>query len=459
MSVIPSDDAASARESPDTGSARESPVLIVDDDELFLSLFSRQLARRGLTVEPSSRLEDALDVQSRLRPAVIIADHDMPDTSAVRTITRFREADPTASLVVLSGHIDVRDTVLALRAGADDVLTKPPDLELVLSAIERGVRRATLARRERMTAPLAGDVYGLLDGSGPAQRLVRQVEQLAMRDLLVLIVGEAGTGRRAVAELLHHLSLQASGPFTSIAMNRRQDRELVEALASAQVALEAPDTAAGTWFFDDVGLMRPDVQRQLLRTVEAIAHVQHRGQMPHRLVACTQRDLAADVRHQRLDASLLPRLGAVTLAVPSLRERGPSAIVSLATRVLERRRIELGSGPSRLSSDACAMLGALAWPGNFPQLRSVIEEAAVRAADADRLAVEHLMPALRPVEPSDVETSQSTDWSLRGMERRHIAAVLRFTNGHRSRAAQLLGIARATLYNKLADLGLDDAPE
>jgi DNA-binding NtrC family response regulator len=428
----------------------------MDDDHEFLAVFSRQLLQRGFAVQCATSLEAALELQSETRPAAVLLDHAMPGTTAVASLERLRRADPTACLIVLSGEIDVPQTVQSLRAGAEDVMTKPPVMDLVLAALDRGLRRTELLRRQRWALPMAGDAYGLLDGSVIAQRLLRQIEQVAMRGLPVLLIGEAGTGRRALAQMIHHLSPQSGEPFVSMAMQHRSDQELREALASAADTVRTGGNTGATWFLDDVGLLSGGVQAQLEQFLQALDHANgpDRGiNLRHRVITSTSRDLHQDARDRRLAVALMQRLSGVPVAVPALRERGATAIADLANRVLELLRIDAGCGPSRFHPDAVSMLAAMAWPRNVPQLRAVVADAVARAGDTDTVQVMHLVHSLRP--PGTEPDTAGDDWSLHRMEQRHVAAVLAMTDHHRTKAAQLLGISRTTLYKKIAELGLE----
>jgi len=439
-------------------SATPASLLLVDDDREFLAVLSRQLQHRGFVVQSASSLDAALELQAETRPAAILLDHAMPGTTAVASLERLRQADPTACLIVLSGEIDVPETVQALRAGAEDVMTKPPVIELVLASLDRGLRRTEVLRRQRWALPMAGDAYGLLDGSVMTQRLLRQIEQVAMRSLPVLLIGEAGTGRGALAQMIHHLSPQAERPFVSVAMQYRSEQEIREALASAEESVRSGANPGATWFFDDIGMLSPPVQSQLehfLTALDTANGPRRDAGLRHRVITSTERDLHQDARDRRLTASLTHRLGGVPILVPALRERGALAIADLAGRVLERLRIDAGCGPSRLHPDAVSMLAAMAWPRNVPQLRAVIADAVVRAGEADVVEVSHLVPSLRP--PGSGQESTNDEWSLHRMEQRHVAAVLAMTDHHRTRAAQLLGISRTTLYKKIAELGLEGA--
>lgn len=446
-------------------------VLLVDDNEQFLVSMARLLTHRGYVVETASSLSAALELQHGSRPAAVLLDHAMPGTTSVQSLTQLRAADPTVCILVLSGEIDVPQTVDAIHAGADSVLTKPPDLDMLFAALERGLRHTSRLRRDSIALAMARDTHGFLNGSPAAQRLLRQIEQVALRDMTVLLVGESGTGRRALAEMIHRLSRQSRGAFTSIAMSKRSETELLSVLAGARREVHRMREVPGTWFLNDMGLMSSAVQTAVLQLIEVIAETTAGSEQPPlrpRLVVSTQRDLYLDSQEKRLSGSMLSALRCIPIAVPALRERGPLAIMMLADSILERWRIDIGIGPTKFDDDARSMLGAFPWPRNVGQLQDVVVQSAFRAGERDTISLADIMPSLRPNTSGDVANgggvadgvpsgSNDEDWSLQAMERRHIAAVLAMTDGHRTRSARLLGVSRTTLYKKIEELGLGDS--
>lgn len=338
-----------------------TPLLLVDDNEQFLLSMARLLTHRGYVVETATSLNAALELQRSSRPAAVLLDHAMPGTTSVQSLTQLRAADPTVCLLVLSGEIDVPQTVDAIHAGADSVLTKPLDLDMLFAALERGLRRTSQLRRDSMTLAMVRDTHGFLNGSSAAQRLLRQIEQVALRDMTVLLVGEAGTGRRALAEMIHRLSRQSQGAFTSIAMGQRSETELLSVLAGARQEVYRMREVPGTWFLNDMGLMSSRVQTAVLHLIQVIAETTVGSEQPPlrpRLVVSTQRDLYLDSQEKRLSSTMLNALRCIPIAVPALRERGPLAIMMLADSILERWRIDIGVGPTRFDVDARSMLGA-----------------------------------------------------------------------------------------------------
>jgi len=407
-------------------------VLVVDDDDLLARLLCAQLASRGFEVVRAASAEEGMAAIDRSPPDAVVLDHGLPGISGLEVLATLHDRGSPLAVIMLSGSIDVPSTVAALRNGAEDVLLKPANLEHLSLALERGIARVRLVRSHRLQGTQVADPYGVFDDSPQMQRLLRSAEGLSRSTLPLLIIGEAGTGKRVVADLLHHLSPVAGGPFVTVACTGRVGDELHDVLVGAADGSAGgvlASAAGGTLFLDDIEVLGERTQSLLLQVIQE-RPPEERGQRGPaapgvRLIVATRRDLSSDVRHGVMRMELYQRLAVVPLVVPSLRHRG-----------------------------AAALLASQEWPGNVPQLRAVLDEAFAHALDAPEIAVEHVRPALTRhlgAPPADEGTS---DLSLRAAERRHIARVLAHAGGHRTRAAQLLGITRTTLYKKIEEYGL-----
>lgn len=434
-----------------TGSATSGDpirLLVIDDDADFLRLLVRQLEIRGHVVHGALSLDAGLALLASDPVDGVILDHGLPGHTSGESLLALRNADPTITIVVLSGDIDVAAVAAAVRLGAEDVQMKPPNLELLQAALERGLERTSLLRARRAMTPLLVDPFGVFDNSAVMQRALRQVERCAMHDLPLLLVGEPGTGRRTLAEIAHQLSRRSAEPLVTINMANRPADQLDEALRG----LREGSTRRAV-LLQDFSLVGTAQQRLLLDIVS------HRtaGAPTYRVVVTTGRDLGADVQQGLLMAGLFQQLATIPVHVPALRERGHEAIAALAERTRQRLWIELGNGPEGFTETATSLIGSLSWPGNVPQLRAVVEDAFARATDAAAIDVPHMTAALTAHGLTATSGNAAPqDWTLREAERRHVAAVLAVTGHNRAQAARLLGITRTTLYKKIAEFGLGD---
>jgi DNA-binding NtrC family response regulator len=413
-------------------SAEAARILIIDDEPAFARVLAAQLEARGHQVTVMADGAAAIEAYPALSPDVVVLDLAMPWLDGFAVLGSLRELDPAACVILLSGVVDVPATVRALRMGAQDVLTKPVDHELLNAAITKGLQHARLMQANQFAKAQAPDPYGFLDDSPAMRRVIRSAENLAGISAPVLITGELGTGKRFVAEMLHQLSKHADRPFVRIAGDGTGAAELLDALHGS----------GGTLFVQNISVMPPDFQRLLMSTLP---------RSEFRVIASTERDLGGDARSGKLDAELYHRLGAFPLHVPSLRSRGEAAIRALAARMIQQQRFAIGCGPTRLADEALAMLASADWPGNIRQLREVIVEAFDAAQHDEVLGASHLRDVLaRSGLTGGSDHGDQHEQSLEQIEKRHIARVLAQSGGNRSEAARILQITRTTLYKKIS---------
>lgn len=425
-------------------------VLLLDDDVVLLRLLSRQLTSRGFEIVAHSDAKEALDAVSRYPIDAAVLDYSLDGTTGLDVLNRLNQIDPTIAVVMLSGTIDVLSAVEAIRRGADDVLLKPPEIEILQARLDTGLERTAQLRAQRLLSAQVSDPYGIMDPSTPMRRLRQQLDHAASRDFPLLLVGEPGAGKRAIAEMAHRLSLQASGRLFTVGVADRTADEVDAALTHVHHELTqivgAPGArAAHSLLLDDVGVLASSTQQLIAHLLDAPGLA--------RIIVTTGRNLADDARGGLLSTTLHQRLAVLPIAVPSLRERGSNAIGALAMRILEQLRTEGGEGPDAFEAAALDWITTCSWPGNVPQLRDVISAGFVRAGTGPQLRLAHLASAF-PGRDGVGRAADEDDWSLQSAERRQIAAVLQMVSHNRSQAARLLGITRTTLYKKMAEYGL-----
>ena len=445
----------------DATATDETRVLLIDDDENVGRMLAYTLEDIGHSVTVMTDGEEALAKYAELAPDVVVVNLWMPKMNGMQILAELQARDPATSVILLSGNIDVRTTVRALRAGAEDVQTKPVDLELLRAAIDRGIARSRQIRTNRVANIQLADPYGFFDDSPAVRQLLHMLERLSRSSVPARIVGEAGTGKRIVAEMLHQLSPRASRTFVRIARAEQDIRDLHQPFNGISVersqlgdATLLATAKGGTIFVDEVAELSHAEQTQLLTLLGGTAGVPDSASV--RIVAATAHDLGEDVRTGRVLFDLYQRLAPLPLVVPSLRTRGDGAIRNLATRIVVAQRYSRGRGPLRIADSALSLLISLEWPGNVPQLRAVLNEAFFLALDSDEMTTAHLRGVIeRSGMSPPAEDSAPQDQTLESVERRHIAQILVLTGGHRTDAARLLGITRTTLYKKMYEYGLD----
>ena len=363
-----------------------------------------------------------------------------------------------AGIAVVVGGVDAsRSRVAALRQGAQDCLARPYDADELLPVLERAAQTAFRGRElASLRAVLGGHAESVLIGRSPAmQRLRELVQRAAGSRSTVVIAGEAGTGKELVARTIHALSDASRGPCLLVECTGRDTGSLEAELfgtggdgahpASRGVLARA---CGGTVILDDATALPPALQTRLLRVLQERALGGGTDTAEFRLLV-TVREERTPLGSQPPRYDLLGRAGVFSIAIPPLRDRR-SDIPLLASHFRERFARDTSSTAPALAPDVVASLIGYEWPGNVRQLEHYVGRLMLMAPGA-RASFDAPSPSLGPnaSPPSLVEAARAAHWTLDDLEREYITRVLDEERGHQSRAAQLLGIDRRTLYRKL----------
>ncbi len=440
-------------------------ILIVDDDAALLSSLSRYFERNNFEVLQALTGSEGAEMYEVHRPDVIILDLHLPDMHGLSLLEQLR--DKGATVIMLTGNGDIPIAVQAVQAGAENFLTKPVDLDHLGAVVERALEKARL-KRVQMHQSEIGDKMSLkaLGGSPMMKALAAHIERLAESDrTTVLLLGESGTGKGWVAERIHRLSPRGKGPFVEIncatltgtflesELFGHEKGAFTDAKAMKRGLFEIAD--GGTLFLDEIINLDVNLQPKLLKVLESRTFRRVGGtreiEVDVRLIAASNRDLQQAVAQNGFREDLFYRLNVVPLELPPLRKRSRSDIAELAGRIFTDLHREFPRGPRQISPDALGLLVRYQWPGNVRELRNILERARIVAGDQESLEPSHL--------PADVRSPSSGEPpgeppSMKTLELRHIERVLLYTGGNRTRAAEVLGISRATLHNKIKKYGL-----
>ena len=441
-------------------------ILLIDDDADVLRAVGDYFDKIGFEVGRADAAEAGFEAFDRMRPDVVILDLHLPDIGGLEVLERLRSLG--GSVILLTGQGDVETAVRAMQLGAEHFLTKPVDLGHLAAATARVCDKIHLARENALLRARGREPEGLESlGVSPAIReLGRQVELLSASERsTVLLTGESGTGKGWVARVIHHLSPRASGPFVEVncgglsatflesELFGHEKGAFTDANERRQGLFELADR--GTIFLDEIGDLAPELQPKLLKVLETKTFRRLGGTremtVDVRLVAATNRDLVAEVRTGRFREDLYYRLSVMPLRLPAVRDRSRDDRLALLTRILSDLAPQMPGCPSATSAEALDRLLSAPWPGNVREMRNVIERAMILARGAGQIGVEHLPADLRKGGGERRHQPQA----LAEVERLHIEKTLKFHGGNRTRAAQELGISRATLINKIKVYGLD----
>ncbi len=446
-------------------------VLLVDDEPAVLRVLARFFEREGWEVSTATSGEEGVAVYEARAPDLVFLDLDLPGLSGLRILEVLVARG--ATVIMLTGHGEVSVAVEAMQLGAESFLTKPVDFTHVGPAAERAVEKVQLRRTNRILAErLADRAPPSSLGASPAMREVaRQVELIsASADTSVLLLGESGTGKTFVAQMIHARSPRGRAPFVEIncaglsatflesELFGHEKGAFTGASEMKRGLFEVADR--GTIFLDEIGDLSPDLQPKLLKVLETRAFRRLGGTREItadvRLVAATNRDLQAEVKAGRFREDLFYRLSVFPILLPPLRDRSRQDLLELAHRTLAEMRPRHPSSPSELTPAALELLVGHAWPGNVRELRNVLERALVLAAGSDAIGAEHLPADLRAAGAPRAARDEGAALTLAEVERRHIERTLWSAGGNRTLAAERLGISRATLHVKIKQYGMQD---
>lgn len=437
-------------------------VLLVDDEPQVRTVVRRILESRGYLVEEVTTCRAAEDLVRREPPDIAILDYELPDGDALKLLPRLRAVDPNLPAVILTGQGSIDLAVRAIQEGADHFLTKPVDLATLRVVVERLLEQRRAQRRLRAhddrRARVEVDPFAC--ASDAIRRVAEQAHRIAASDSSVLIQGETGAGKGALARWLHDHGPRATEPFVAINCAGLA-RELIEselfghvkgAFTGAVVAKTGLFDVAhrGTVFLDEIGDIDLAVQPKLLKALEE-KQIRPVGDVADhavdiRLLAATHQDLAALVREKRFRSDLYFRISTVPLTLPPLRDRVDDIPV-LARQMLDRLAADLGRPPVQVAPETLALLQRYLWPGNIRELRNVLERGLL-LSEGPVLAPGDLRFEAGVAGPPDVGNDLLT---LKELERQHVERVLRLEGGRVADAAKRLGIPRSSLYQKIKE--------
>jgi len=443
-------------------------VLVVDDEPSARSGLERLLQQEGFSVKTAADGAIALKVAAEFAPDVVVTDLKMPRMDGIALLRLLREQDDGIPVIVATAFGDVSSAVTAMRAGADDYLTKPIDIDALVLSIERTTERRALRveaenlRRQAREQEGEG-LRGLIGTSAAMQNVYRVARQVAGSRATVLITGESGTGKGELARAIHALSPRAKAPFIALHCTALAESLLESELfghekgsftgAERRRTGRFEQADGGTLFLDEIGEISPLLQVKLLRVLQERTFERVGGnevvKVDVRVLAATNRDLAKEVREGRFREDLYYRLNVVRIEMPPLRLRGGDAVV-LANHFLNRFAEENHSAARTFTERARIKIARHRWPGNVRALENAIERAVV-LADGTQIDEADLPFESEPDVQGGVRIPGST---MAEIERHAILATLEATSGSTSKAAEILDISVRTIQYRLHEYGL-----
>lgn len=442
----------------------KAKILLIEDDPAVRHGMAAFLRANDLNVEEADTCRDALAKFREVGHDVVVADYSLPDGNSLEILSQIKKWSEDTPFIILTAHGSIDLAVRAIKEGAEQFLTKPVESKALLVLVRRLLQQRRLRNRQEV---VVRQQRGALDPFQGTSTAIRALEDQARRmlewDSPILVLGQTGAGKGVLARWIH-----ANGPRSEEAFVNLNcaglTRELLEselfgfekgaftgAVNAKQGLLEVGHR--GVIFLDEIGDMDPAIQPKLLKALEEktfrrLGDVRDRH-VDVRLIASTNLDLEEAVKAKKFRDDLYYRVSTLTLRIPPLRER-PEDIPVLAKAILDGICGRMGKDPVELRPDAEALLLNYSWPGNIRELANVLERAMI-LQQGERLEASDLgLPGRASYGPDQSDALLS----LREMERQHIERVLTKTGGNVTDAAQILGMARRTLYDRMKGLGI-----
>jgi two-component system response regulator HydG len=449
-------------------------VLIVDDESSNLESLGKTFEREGWRVALARSGAEALDALRRERASVVVTDLMMPGMSGEELLRAVKTLAPETEVVLMTAYGTVEVAVAAMKLGAYDFITKPVKRHAIVKSVRQALEKASLVAENRALkarlAELAPGVGGLMGDAPRFRAVLETLRQAAPTSATVLLGGESGTGKELAARLVHDLSQRAAGPFVPINCAAIPEGLLESELfgyekgaftgAASRKEGRFERAHGGTLFLDEVGEMSPAVQVKLLRFLQDGVLERVGGTEPLRVdvrvVAATNKDLAAEVKAGRFREDLFYRLDVVSVRLPPLRERRED-VLALASFFLRRVAESLPKHVTGFSPAAAAALEGYVWPGNVRELQHAVERAVILSR-GEVIERDDLPEAIRAASPQPEAGALASGAApiaiplgtpMEEVERIVIRRTLEQTRGDKNLAAQILGIAARTIYRKL----------
>ena len=443
--------------------AAKAMIGVIEDDPALQELLVEELEAEGYKVMAWGSVEAFKKSVTPLD--LVISDIRLPGLSGLSLLESLKNEDNSPALLLITAFGTVDQAVDALKQGADDFLTKPLDVEHLLLSVKRILEHRSLQRELKRYRQQQKGPGGLVGQSPSMRKLYDQIERIAPADGSVLITGESGTGKELVAKALHQLSDRAEQSFQAVncagipadLMESEFFGHAAGAFTGAQKKRQGllKQADGGTLLLDEIGEMPMALQAKLLRvlqegTIRAVGSDEEET-VNVRILAATHQDLEQQVEDGRFRQDLFYRLETFSLRVPPLRERGED-IERLANYFLQQLQKSSDKTVRSISPAALEQLYSYRFPGNVRELQNAIERAFTFSRD-DKIAVEDLPQRILDSE-HEPDVEYDTEWpTLDEYQNQYIRKVLAHAEGNKSKAAEILGVTRRTLYRWLEQHG------
>ncbi len=439
-----------------SGSISRERILVVDDSAATREVLQRNLSSKGYHIFTASDVEEAFHILGKEKFDLVITDLKMPKISGLELIKYVRENLANSGIMMITGYPSINGAVDAMKSGAEEYLVKPFTDEELFSTVERVLDK--LHKRHLVnSAVVLAKKHGIIGQSKPMQEIFRLIDKATSTDAIVLISGESGTGKELVARAIHYGSSKCSAPFVPVNCGAIPDNLLESELfghikgaftGACETRAGFFQTAeGGTIFLDEISDTTLPMQTKLLRVLQnkeiCMVGSSRARRVETRILAASNKDLSLLVKKGLFREDLFYRLNVVNIVLPPLRER-ESDILLLLRYFSEKSAKAEGKQPLRFTDETLQVLIRYSWPGNIRELENFIQRLVIML-DRETVKPTDLLPSMRYSLPQS-----GVYKTLAEAEVEHIQNVLDSVDGNKTRAAEILGIDRKTLREKLS---------
>ena len=443
-------------------------ILVIDDEEKLRKLLAQTLTLEGYEVHTAANIKSALALLEETAMQVVISDVKLPDGNGVALTQTIKEKYPATEIIVLTAFGTIHDGVQAIQNGAFDYLVKGDDNDKIIPLINKAADKAQLQFKVHELEEKINRKYSferVIGTSVAIQQALSLARKVATTATSVLLIGETGTGKEVFAQAIHHVGPRQHRRFVAVNCSAF-GRELLEsemfghkagaftgAVKDKKGLLEEAD--GGTIFLDEIGEMNLDLQAKLLRVLEEGTFIKvgetRETRVNVRVIAATNRNLEQESENGNFRLDLFYRLAIFQIRLPSLNERKED-IPLLIDFFVQSLAARMGKKIVGTHPDFDKALQRHFWKGNIRELKNMIERCII-LTDTDQLTPDLLPPDFYQNQPLP-RNKQPGAFDLSSMEREHIRKVLDYTEGNKTKAAELLEIGLTTLYRKIQEYGL-----
>lgn len=444
-------------------------VLIIDDEEKLRTLLARIISLEGFEVLQADDCKSAWKKLDQSEVDVILCDVKLPDGNGVELSKKIKDKFPFLEIILLTAYGNIPDGVQAMKNGAFDYITKGDDNNKIIPLLYRAMEKVDLGKKVQQLEKQLGDKHSfdkIIGKSKPIQKAIELARKVATTDTTVLLTGETGTGKEVFAQAIHQESKRNRNNFVAINC-AAFSKELLEsemfghkagAFTGANKDRKGlfEEANNGTIFLDEIGEMSLELQAKLLRVLETDEFIRVGESKPTkvnvRIIAATHRDLQKEIELGHFREDLFYRIAVFQIELPPLSERVID-IEDLANYFLKSFLFKSNKKVTSISKEYIEALKQHQWNGNIRELKNIIERSVILSDD--ELAIESLPLDLQILTTPVRNDKTLSAFNLASAEKIHIQKVLNYTNGNKTKTAELLNIALTTLYRKIKEYDLE----